>query len=68
MQDVPRYRVETYNDVQKKVLEVTELERRNCVWKQVLHSLPAGQHSFLMKTGSDTLLTSLNLKRWRIKV
>ena len=68
------HRVETWNDklsqfsVQRKFLEVTELEAKNCVWKRILHGLPAGQLSFLLRAGSDTLPTPLNLRRWRIKV
>ena len=67
-------RVETWNDklsqlsVQRKFLEVTELEEKNCVWKRILQGLLVGQLSFLMRAGSDTLPTPLNLRRWRIKV
>ena len=49
-------------------MEVTELEGKNCVWKQILQGLLVGQLSFLMRAGSDTLPTPINLRRWRIKV
>ena len=38
------------------------------VWNRILDGLPAGQLSFLLRAGSDTLPTPLNLKRWRIRV
>ena len=63
------HRVEPWNEklsqlsVQRKFLEVTELEAKNYVWKQIL----LGQLSFLLGARSDTLQTPLNL-RWRIKI
>lgn len=68
------HRVEPWNDklsqlsVQRKFLKVTELEAKNCAWRRILQGLPAGQLSFLLRPGSDTLWTSLNLRTWRIMV
>ena len=53
--------------VQNKILEVAELERSNQVWKRILQGLPAGQLSFLLRAGTDTLPTPLNLRRWRLR-
>ena len=38
------------------------------IWNRILDGRPAGQLSFLLRAGSDTLPTPLNLKRWRIRV
>ena len=54
--------------VQTKILSVAELEDVNKVWKRVLQGLPAGQLSFLLRAGTDTLPTPLNLRRWRLKM
>lgn len=53
--------------VQNKFLEITELKAKN-VWKRNQAGLPAGQLAFLLKAGSDTLPTPLNLKRWKTRV
>ena len=54
--------------VQNKFLSVTQLEAVNHVWRRIMDGLPAGQLSFLLTAGTDTLPTPLNLKRWRIRV
>ena len=54
--------------VQSKALEVIELEKANNVWKRVQQGLPAGQLSFLLRAGTGTLPTPLNLRRWHLKV
>ena len=54
--------------VQGKFHQVCHLEAQNKVWNRILDGLPAGQLSFLLRAGSDTLPTPLNLKRWRIRV
>ena len=54
--------------VQNKFLSVTQLEAVNHVWRRIMDGLPAGQLSFLLRAGTDTLPTPLNLKRWRIRV
>ena len=54
--------------VQRKILEVAELESSNQVWRRIMDGLPAGQMSFLLRAGSDTLPTPLNLKRWRLRM
>ena len=67
-------RVETWNDklnqltVQRKFLAITELEAINKVWGRIQTGLPAGQLSFLLRAGSDTLPTPLNLRRWKMRV
>ena len=68
------HRVETWNNklnqltVQRKFLAITELEAKNKVWGCIQAGIPAGQLSFLVRAGSDTLPTPLNLKRWRMRV
>ena len=53
--------------VQSKVLEFAELENSNQVWKRFQQGLPAGQLSFLLRAGTDTLPTSLILRHWRLR-
>ena len=53
--------------VQQKALEVVKLESSNQVGKRIISGIPAGQLSFLLKAGTNTLPTPLNLKRWRYK-
>ena len=53
--------------VQTKILEVSELENSNQVWKRILQGLPAGHMSFLLRAGMDTLPTTLNLRRWKLR-
>ena len=55
--------------VQNKFTDITELESQNRVWNRIRDGLPAGpgQLSFLLRAGSDTLPTPMNLKRWKIK-
>ena len=38
------------------------------MWKRVQQGLPGGQLSFLLRAGTDTLPTPLNLRRWCLKV
>ena len=54
--------------VQGKFHQVCQLEAQNQVWNRIMVGLPAGQLSFLLRAGSDTLPTPLNLKRWLIRV
>ena len=54
--------------VQNKFKDICQLEAENHVWNRIQHGLPAGQLSFLLRAGSDTLPTPLNLKRWRLRV
>ena len=53
--------------VQCKFTAITELESQNNVWKRIQKGMPAGQLSFLLRAGSDTLPTPLNLRRWRLR-
>ena len=54
--------------VQKKFSDCTELESMTKVWKCIVDGLPAGQLSFILRCGSDTLPTPTNLRRWKIQV
>ena len=54
--------------VQKKFSDCTELEAETKVWKRIVDGLPAGQLSFILRCGSDTLPTPTNLRRWKIQV
>ena len=54
--------------VQGKFKNICQLESQNQVWNRIQLGLPAGQLSFLLRAGSDTLPTPLNLKRWRLRV
>ena len=66
-------RVKHWNDkrskltVQCKFNAITELESRNNVWRHIQKGMPARQLSFLLREGSDTLPTPLNLRRWRLR-
>ena len=66
-------RVKHWNDklseltVQCKFTAITELESQNNVWRRIQKGMPAGQLSFLLRAGSDTLPTPLNLRRWRLR-
>jgi len=54
--------------VQKKVADVVELEKEHHSWRKIMRNgLTIGQLSFLLKAGSDTLPTLLNLRRMRIQ-
>ena len=59
-------RVKHWNDklseltVQCKFTAITELESQNNVWRRIQKGMPAGQLSFLLRAGSDTLPTPLN--------
>ena len=48
--------------VQNKFTDITELEAQNRVWNRIRDGLPTGQLSFLLRAGSDTLPTPMNLK------
>ena len=54
--------------VQKKFSDCTELEAETKVWKRIVDGLPAGQLSFILRCGSDTLPTPTNLRCWKIQV
>ena len=55
-------------EVQGKFSEIASLESVNKTWKKImLHGLPYGQLSFILKAGSDTLPHPLNLRRWKIQ-
>ena len=47
--------------VQSKFTAIIELESQNNVWKRIQKGMPAVQLSFLLRAGSDTLPTPLNL-------
>ena len=55
-------------EVQGKFGEIVSLESENKTWKKImLHGLPYGQLSFILKAGSDTLPHPLNLRRLKIQ-
>ena len=54
--------------VQNKFKSICQLESDNHVWDRIQRGLPPGQLSFLLRAGSDTLPTPLNLKRWNLRV
>ena len=54
--------------VESKILWVAELENSNQVWKRIMQGLLAGQMSFLLRAGTDTLPTLLNLRWWRLRM
>ena len=49
-------------------ISATLIESGSHVWNRIQHGLLAGQLFFLLRAGSDTLPTPLNMKRWRLKV
>ena len=53
--------------VQNKFTAIIDLESQNSVWKCIQKGMPAGQLSFLLRAGSDTLPTPLNLRHWRLR-
>ena len=54
--------------VQNKFLHITELEAENHFWRRIMDGLPSGQLSFMLRAGSDTLPTPMNLQRYKIQV
>ena len=53
--------------VQSKFLDITALEQESRVWSRIMFGLPAGQLSFIIRAGVDTLPTPANLHRWKIQ-
>ena len=53
--------------MQCKLTEAVNLEQKSQVWKRIRGGLPADQLSFILRATSDTLLTPLNLHRWKIQ-
>ena len=54
--------------VQSKALVVVELEEENQTSRRITQDPPAGQLSFLLRAGKNTLPTPLNLRQWQLKV
>ena len=54
--------------VQNKFLIITEPEADNHFWRLIMDGMPSGQLSFMVKAGSDTLPTPMNLQRYKIQV
>ena len=52
--------------VQNKFLEIIDLEQACPLWRRLMYGLPEKQLSFLLRAGSDTLPTPMNLARWNI--
>ena len=54
--------------VQRKFSDIVSLEKENQTWKIIMNDgLISGQLSFLLKVGSDTLPTPMNLRRMIIQ-
>ena len=53
---------------QNKALSIIELEAENHFWRRIMDGLPSGQLSFLLRAGSETLPTPMNLQRYKIQV
>ena len=54
--------------VQRKFSDIVSLGKENKTWKKIMNNgLTSGQLSFLLKAGSDTLPTPMNLRRMRIQ-
>ena len=54
--------------VQSKFLDACDLEKSNRVWARILVGLPAKQLSLILRASSDTLTTSLNQRRWKMRI
>ena len=54
--------------VKNKFLHITELEAENHFWRRIMDGLPSGHLSFMLRAGSDTLPTPMNLQRYKIQV
>ena len=54
-------------EVQGKFKDVVDLETKNKTWSRILTGLPVGQMSFLIRAGTDTLPTPLNLQKWKMR-
>ena len=54
--------------VQGKFTAITHLEEEASLWRRIMDGLPKGQLSFLLRAGSDTLPSPMNLHRWRLRV
>ena len=53
--------------VQSKFREIVALKSDYPCWNNIVSGLPSGQLSFLLRAGSDTLPTPLNLSRWKLQ-
>ena len=54
-------------EVQSKFKDIISLESDCPIWNRIVLGLPSGQLSFILRAGSDTLPTPLNLCRWKIQ-
>ena len=54
--------------VQRKFIDIINLEDDTKLWNCIVDGLPKGQLSFLLRAGSDTLPTPMNLHRWKFRV
>ena len=55
-------------EVQSKFTDIIELEESTRIWKRIIDGMPAGQLSFILRAGSDTLPMPMNLHRWKIQL
>ena len=49
--------------IQLRFLDIVQLEKESHVWSRIMHSLPAGQMSFMVRAGIDCLSLPINLCR-----
>ena len=54
--------------VQNKFSDIIELEESTRIWRRIIDGMPAGQLSFILRCGSDTLPSPMNLHRWKIQL
>ena len=50
-------------EIQSIITDEEYCKNSNQVWKRIMQGLPSGQMSFLLRAGTDTLPTPLNLRR-----
>ena len=53
---------------QNKFLNITVLEAENHFWRCIMDGMPSGQLSYMLKAGSNTLSTPMNLQRYKLQV
>lgn len=54
--------------VQSKFTNIVALKEETTFWSRIMNGLPKGQFPFLLKAGSNTLPTPVNLHRWHLRV
>ena len=54
--------------VQNKFGDIIELEESTHIWRRIIDGMPAGQLLFILRCGSDTLPSPMNLPHWKIQL